>query len=86
MLEWIAYSNLEPFGEYRADLRTGIVSAVLAQIHGKRGRRYKPEEFVVVKPVKRRQRGARTVSEMSAVFDQLVAMGVGQWQKPKSDR
>ena len=31
--EWMAYSTLEPFGEERADLRSGIVAATIANVH-----------------------------------------------------
>ena len=29
-LEWIEYTNLEPFGEERADLRAGIIASTIA--------------------------------------------------------
>ena len=47
--EWIAYSNLEPFGETRADLRAGIVAATVANANRdakKRKRPFGPEDFM----------------------------------------
>lgn len=33
--DWVEYNNLEPFGEERADLRAGIVAAVVANCLGR---------------------------------------------------
>jgi len=30
LAEWMAYNEIEPFGEWRADLRAGIVAATIA--------------------------------------------------------
>ena len=56
--EWFAYSDLEPFGEERADLRSGIVASTIASIYRKKGSRQpKPQDFMPKfgKPVERRQ-------------------------------
>jgi hypothetical protein len=34
LTEWMAYATLEPFGEQRADLRTGLLATVSALGHG----------------------------------------------------
>jgi hypothetical protein len=45
--EWKAYAALEPFGEARADLRSGIVAATLANIHrAKKTKAFKPHDFM----------------------------------------
>lgn len=48
--EWIAYYELEPWGEERADLRAGIVAATVvnSRPRDKRnpGKTYKPEDFM----------------------------------------
>jgi len=45
--EWMAYNNLEPFGEERADARSGIVAATIANVHrGKNTRPYEPKDFM----------------------------------------
>lgn len=47
---WIAYFGLEPFGEERADLRSGIVAAVIANANRdtkKRREPYQPQDFMM---------------------------------------
>ena len=43
----MAYEHIEPFGETRADLRTGIVASILANVNRKKGARAsKPKDFM----------------------------------------
>lgn len=45
--EWMAYAQLEPFGEQRADLRAGIVASTVAAGYTKKGHRPpKPTVFM----------------------------------------
>ena len=45
--EWMAYSRLEPWGEDRDDLRTGIVASVIANSNRGKGKKpYKPQDFM----------------------------------------
>lgn len=47
--EWMAFYDLEPFGEEQADLRAGIVASTVANVHRdrkKRSKAYKPEDFM----------------------------------------
>jgi len=47
LTEWAAYYMLEPFGEDRADLRAGIISATVANVN--RGEKQEPltaQEFM----------------------------------------
>lgn len=47
--EWMAYYSIEPWGEERGDLRAGIVASTVAETARdpkKRGRPYKPREFM----------------------------------------
>jgi hypothetical protein len=44
LAEWIAFYNDSPFGEYRADLRAGIVSTVIARTQG--NTTAKPSDFM----------------------------------------
>jgi hypothetical protein len=45
--EWMAYFQLEPFGERRADLRAGIIASTVANAHrAKDSRPYKPQDFM----------------------------------------
>lgn len=47
--EWQAFYGLEPFGEERADLRAGIITATMANINRdpkKRRKPYSPQDFM----------------------------------------
>ncbi len=47
MAEWDAYSRIEPFGQVRADIRAGIISAVIANSNRtKKNRAYKYTDFM----------------------------------------
>ena len=44
---WQAFHEIEPFGEERADLRSGIVASVIANVNrGKHSKTYKPADFM----------------------------------------
>lgn len=51
--EWIAYSRLEPFGQWRADRPVAILSALMANINRdpKKSKSYEPDDFMAVPPV-----------------------------------
>jgi hypothetical protein len=36
-LEWMAFYQLEPFGEERADVRAGIIASVIANVNRRKG-------------------------------------------------
>lgn len=44
--EWMAYAQVEPFGEKRADLRAGIVASTMANIHRGKRQAFKPDDFM----------------------------------------
>lgn len=45
--EWQAYFETDPFGEERADLRAGIIAAIIANIYRKKGAKpFKPSDFM----------------------------------------
>lgn len=48
--EWMAYEQIEPFGEQRADLRAAIIAATVANaLRGRKSRRrWKPADFMPV--------------------------------------
>ncbi len=44
---WRAYYSIEPFGEWRADYRMGVLAAVTVNIHSKKGSRVrKATDFI----------------------------------------
>ena len=46
LTEWMAYYEIEPFGEERADLRAGIVASTMANAIGGSRRTLEPVEFM----------------------------------------
>lgn len=45
--EWQAYYRLEPFGEYRADYRMGVLAAITANLWKEKGEEpTRPEDFL----------------------------------------
>jgi hypothetical protein len=45
--DWMAYERLEPWGEERADLRTGILASLVANVtRGKDQKAYGPVDFM----------------------------------------
>lgn len=45
--EWMAYYRLDPQGQDRADLRSGIVAATVANAsRGRKTKAYKPKDFM----------------------------------------
>ena len=48
LAEWAAYYRLEPWGEERADLRSGVVAALICNaLRGKGGKVRAPQDFVL---------------------------------------
>lgn len=45
-LEWMDYYQIEPWGEWRADLRTGIVASTVANVFRGKGKSTKPQDFM----------------------------------------
>ena len=70
-MSWLAYYRLEPWGEERADLRTGILASTVANCHaGKRSRPFEPKDFMPhFGPPKR-----MTGEEMGKKFAAFAAM------------
>lgn len=59
-VDWQNYANLDPFGEERADLRSGTIAAVIANVNsGKGGRRYKARDFMPEFSSARKESGDR---------------------------
>lgn len=72
---WIAYSEIDPFGEARADLRSGIVAAVVANANRdpNRGSAYQPKDFMPeFNPA--RSRGERTPLTSQEAWEQVKRM------------
>lgn len=49
LAEWMAFYQVEPFGDVRGDLQAGIVASTLANVYRDRKKKpkpYNPEEFM----------------------------------------
>lgn len=74
LIEWMAYYNLNPFGEERADTRAGIVASTVAEVkrnRKKRSKPYGPQDFMIDYGKRRRKR--QTVAEQLQIAEMLTA-------------
>ena len=71
--EWMAYSQLEPFGEKEAFWRAGMIASVIANAHkSKKTRPFKPEDFM---PKFRTKVERQSTDEIKEVMMSLVGKG-----------
>lgn len=71
IVEWLLYEQIEPFGEWRADLRAGIVASTFVNLHRPRGRRaLSPQEFMPRFGESRRQSPEQLLAQV-AQWNQL---------------
>jgi len=69
--EWLAYYQLEPFGDYRADYRSGVVASTFANAHrAKDASPFRPEDFM---PFMGKQAATQDVSLNVARFKAMFA-------------
>ena len=47
LAEWAAYYRLEPFGEWRGDVRSAQICATIANANRGRGAAYRLEQFMI---------------------------------------
>jgi len=59
LLEWIAYYELEPWGEDRADVRAAIVASTVYNVARGRGRARPPRDFLAYRPPPRPMSAAK---------------------------
>ena len=62
--EWMAYYEVEPFGEERADYRSAMIAWVLASIYAKKGHKPKIEDFMPFQDKTKRQQTAGEIQSM----------------------
>jgi hypothetical protein len=70
LTEWMAYAELEPFGEERADLRSATVAAVIANAN--RDRKKRPQPYKVSDFMPKFDRQEQTEEDMLAVAEAWV--------------
>lgn len=71
--EWAAYFDVEPWGEERADLRSAIVAATVANVNkGKNRQPFKPADFM---PKFEKPKAPSADEQVEAVFGALQKRG-----------
>lgn len=71
MCEWMEYARRKPFGEERADLRSGIIAATIANANrGKGSKRFKPSDFM---PQFKKRVRRQSVDEMKQTLRAFTA-------------
>jgi hypothetical protein len=66
--EWQAFYRLEPFGDFRGDLRAGTIACTIANVFSGKGEKRSPFDFMFFN--KNKQKVSRSISDqVSEVFD-----------------
>jgi len=71
---WIDFYTVEPWGDFRADLRTGLLATVIVRMLGAKGSRAKPLDFmpIIARQVERsRDRAGDPGAEVRAYLDTI---------------
>lgn len=73
--EWIAFSNIEPFGEVRADIRAAMIATVMANAwRGKNQSPFKITDFMLTFGNKPEQ----TIDEMKQILKSFTLTAGGK--------
>lgn len=67
----MAYFEVDPFGEERADLRAGIVASAVANANRVKGKSFKPKDFMPQFDQKRPQGAGEQISIVKQLHRQL---------------
>ena len=81
--EWMAFYQLEPFGDARGDLRAAIVASTVANAHRdpkKRRRAFRPDEFM---PQFEKERQEQDWQEQLRIVEMLNAAFGGEDRRGK---
>ena len=53
LAEWVAYNSLDPIGNFRSDLQSGIIASTIANVNrGKNTNPFSPQDFMPVQETK----------------------------------
>lgn len=75
LMKWIAFSNIEPFGEIRADIRAAMIATVMANAwRGKNQSPFKITDFVLTFGNKPEQ----TMDEMKQILKSFTLAAGGK--------
>ena len=64
--EWMAFSQIDPFGEWRADARAGIIASTVANAHSTRGKAFTAADFMM--EFDKQPKPTQTVAQQKSVF------------------
>lgn len=75
LTEWMAYAQMEPFGEERGDIRQAITTSLIANVHRdpKKGKEYTPEDFMPFS-----EKPDPEEAQRQALRDKLMGLGGGK--------
>lgn len=74
LLEWAEFYSIDPFGGFRADIQTGILSTVIASVIGG-NKRAKPSDFMPLQKVRVSAEQSREQLARQAHVAFMQAMG-----------
>jgi len=71
---WLEFYEVEPFGDFRADLRAGVIASTVTRMLGAKGARPKPLDFM---PIVTRQLERKRARDGDATAELRAALLVG---------
>lgn len=73
LTEWMAFWQLDPWGDSRADLRAGVIASTIANVHrGADTRPYKPMDFMPYAQRDENEEARSNVATFKAMFAHKV--------------
>jgi hypothetical protein len=73
--EWMAYDQMEPFGEERADLRAGIITSMIHNVNIVKGKPASPIDFMPeFDRQPKKKPGKQTTEDQLALARQIAAV------------
>ena len=77
LTEWQAYHNLEPWGEQKSDVRTGIIASTIANVNrGKNVKAFTYDDFILKSKLEleheSRQRKKQSVKQLSGILKGMI--------------
>lgn len=69
-MSWLAYDRIQPIGPERNDLGLAQICCIIAQVNAKKGKRFKPSDFMPFLEAKRQ----KTALELEQSFMRYARM------------
>ena len=78
-MEWKCFFRVDPWDQDRADLRSGILAAIICNMFaGKGAERAKPQDFLLSEKRPPKPPRRQTSAEVAAVLEGIIAMQHGR--------